>query len=82
MLLFNDGQVTQIPFPSLRPRPLWQDELVPPDTPRSLATPIERWLRLRLQATDRVGSVRDCRDSFRYFLRWLAETHSEITSLV
>ncbi len=82
MLLFNDGQVTQIPFPSLRPRPLWQDELVPPGTPRALATPIERWLRLRLQATDRSGSVRDCRDSFRYFLRWLAETHSEITSLV
>jgi len=82
VLLFNDGQVSQIPFPSLRPRPRWQDELVPHGTLRAIATPIERWLRLRLQTTDRAGSVRDCRDSFRYFLRWLVEAHPEITSLV
>src|SRR6266851_3818592 len=82
VLLFNSGQVSQIPFPSLRPCPLWKDELVPPSTPRAIATPIERWLRLRLQTTDRAESVRHCRDSFRYFLRWLADTHPEITSLV
>ena len=82
VLLFNVGQVPQIPLPSLRDRPIWKDELVPASTPRAIATPIERWLRLRLQTTDRSESVRICRDSFRYFLRWLAETHPEITSLV
>src|SRR5438105_15702511 len=58
-----------------------KDELVPPSTPRAIATPIERWLRLRLQTTDRAESVRHCRDSFRYFLRWLADTHPEIAAL-
>jgi hypothetical protein len=67
VLLFNVGQVSQIPLPSLRSCPLWKDELVPPSTPRAIATPIERWLRLRLQTTDRAESVRHCRDSFRYF---------------
>jgi hypothetical protein len=81
VLLFNDGRVTQVPLSSLRPCPLWKDELVPPSTPRAIATPIERWLRLRLQTTDRAESVRHCRDSFRYFLRWLSEAHPEITSL-
>ena len=81
VLLFNVGQVSQIPLPSLRPCPLWKDELVPPSTPRAIATPIERWLRLRLQTTDRAESVRHCRDSFRYFLRWLADTNPQITSL-
>src|SRR5713101_6830455 len=73
---------SQIPLSSLRPCPLWKDELVPPSTPRAIATPIERWLRLRLQTTDRAESVRNCRDSFRYFLRWLSEAHPEIASLV
>jgi integrase len=82
VLLFNDGRVTQVPLPNLRSCPLWKNELVPPSTPRAIATPIERWLRLRLQTTDRAESVRNCRDSFRYFLRWLSEAHPEITSLV
>ncbi len=82
VLLFNVGQVTQIPLANLRSCPLWKDELVPPSTPRAIATPIERWLRLRLQTTDRAESVRHYRDSFRYFLRWLSEAHPEITSLV
>lgn len=81
VLLFNVGQISQIPLPSLRPCPLWKDELVPASTPRAIATPIERWLRLRLQTTDRAESVRHCRDSFRYFLRWLADTHPEIAAL-
>src|SRR6266516_3680238 len=48
---------------------------------KATASPIERWLRLRLQTTDRAESVRHCRDSFRYFLRWLADTHPEIAAL-
>lgn len=84
VLLFNVGQITQVPLPSLRPCPLWKDELVPPGTPSAIATPIERWLRLRLQTTDPAEiaeSIRHCRDSFRYFLRWLTQTHPQITSL-
>jgi hypothetical protein len=82
VLLFNVGQVTRVPLPNLRPGPLWRHELVPPGTPSAIATPIERWLRLRMQTTDRAESVRHCRDAFRYFLRWLAQTHPQIVSLV
>jgi len=81
VLLFNVAQVTEIPLLRLRSYPVWQDALVPPGTPSAIATPIERWLRLRLQTTDRAESVRHYRDSFRYLLRWLADTHPQISSL-
>ena len=44
-------------------------------------TPIERWLRGRLNSQDQIGSARAARDSFRYLLRWLAEAHPDMKSL-
>lgn len=81
MLLFNIGQVTQAPIFGLRQSEVWLDRLVPTNLPPSLTSPVHRWLSARLQTTDRAGSVRHARDAFRYFLRWLADVHPDVTSL-
>lgn len=59
-----------------------REELTSPGTPPAIAAPVNRWLSGRLQTTDRAESVRNCRDAFRYFLRWLAQEVPDLTSLV
>ncbi|MER6316436.1 tyrosine-type recombinase/integrase [Streptomyces sp. NPDC001581] len=81
VLLFNTGQVDEPPFHGLKTRELWREELTAPGTPAAIAAPVNRWLSGRLQTTDRAESVRNCRDGFRYFLRWLAQHVPELTSL-
>jgi len=81
VLLFNIGQIPEAPVRQLKTTPVWRDHLTPPDTPQGIAAPIERWLNGRLNGQDQIGSVRAARDSFRYLLRWLANTHPDITTL-
>ncbi|MFE2245510.1 tyrosine-type recombinase/integrase [Streptomyces lavendulae] len=81
VLLFNTGQVKEPPFHGLKTCELWREELTSPDTPPAIAAPVNRWLSGRLQTTDRAESVRNARDAFRYFLRWLAQDAPELTNL-
>ncbi|TJZ99839.1 hypothetical protein FCI23_44300 [Actinacidiphila oryziradicis] len=81
VLLFNTGQVKEPPFHGLKTCELWREELTSPGTPPAIAAPVNRWLSGRLQTTDRAESVRNCRDAFRYFLRWLAQEVPDLTSL-
>jgi integrase len=81
VLLFNTGQIGVPPFHGLKTAELWREQLTPPGTPPAIAAPVDRWLSGRLQTTDRAASVRNARDAFRYFLRWLSGAHPELTSL-
>lgn len=81
VLLFNIGQIAEAPVRQLSTTLAWRDELTPPGTPPQIAAPIQRWLNGRLYGQDQIGSARAARDSFRYLLRWLADTHPDITTL-
>jgi integrase len=81
VLLFNIGQVTEQPIFGLHRKEKWKQRLTPDNTPPRIAVPVERWLELRLQSTDRAESVRGARDSFRYLIRWLISERPQITNL-
>ncbi|MFE7216825.1 tyrosine-type recombinase/integrase [Streptomyces sp. NPDC057611] len=81
VLMFNTGQISEPPFHGLKTRELWREELTPADTPPAIAASVDRWLAGRLQSTDRAESVRNARDAFRYFLRWLSQSHPEMANL-
>jgi len=81
VLLFNIGQVSAQPIYGLRRKEKWKENLTPDGTPPRVAAPVERWLELRLQSTDRAESVRGARDAFRYLIRWLIAERPQITSL-
>jgi integrase len=81
VLLFNTGQICEPPLQGLKTRELWREQLTPPGTPPAIAAPVDRWLTGRLHTTDRAESVRNARDAFRYFLRWIGQAHPELSTL-
>ena len=82
VLLFNIGQIDLPPRAGRRDAGNWTDRLVAADAPPAIATVIERYLRLQLEANlERPQTVRHARDALRRLLVWLAAAHPEVTTL-
>jgi integrase len=82
VLLFNIGQVAQLPTSGTRPRSDWRDHLLPEPCPPAIRAVVERYLRLRLEAKfDRPQTIHLAREGLRRFVNWLSEHRPEITNL-
>lgn len=80
-VLFHTGQVDQPP-PGRRDQQNWANALVPAATPERVARVVERYLRLKLEASlERPQTVRHARDALRRLLGWLAEAYPEMMTL-
>jgi integrase len=80
-VLFHTGQVDQPP-PGRRDQQNWANALVPAATPERIAAVVERYLRLKLEASlDRPQTVRHARDALRRLLAWLAGAYPEMETL-
>jgi integrase len=82
VLLFNTGQIGDAPRPGLGRRGDFRDRLTPPGTSGAIAAPVERWLRVRLEANlARPALVRPCWEAVGRLLAWLGAEHPEIANL-
>jgi len=82
VLLFNIGQVCEPPTVGTQRRPTWTDRLLPEPCASTIREPVERYLRIRLEAKfDRPQTVRLAREGLRRFVAWLTREHPDVTSL-
>ena len=82
VLLFNIGQVAELPTVGTIKRVSWEQNLLPEPCPPAIRDVVERYLRTRLEAKfDRPQTVRLAREGLRRLVGWLAAHHTEITSL-
>lgn len=82
VLLFNIGQVAELPTAGTIIRSSWEQDLLPEPCPPAIRQVIERYLRTRLHAKfDQPQTVRLAREGLRRLTVWITAHHAEVINL-